>query len=241
MKKILLSFMILLLMGVVCGQDSNQVRKYIRALASPEFHGRGYAYNGDSIAAEYLRAQLRALDVEPFVKDYYHKYGFNVYAMEGPVKAALNGEKLRPWEDFALAPFSHSADEMFLLLPIKPEDILNPDKLLGFCQKNSEKLSKSLLFVDMTKCKDKEMVNDLGTVFRHLYMYNGQLPFRGFVAAVNDILVVQHCPAGERLCDGVYPSAQGEKVLRDVPFLQQCALLSPDAECVRYGAWHGGS
>ena len=190
MKKILLSFMLLLMMmGVVCGQDSNQVRQFICTLASPEFHGRGYAYNGDSIAAEYLRAQLQALDVEPFVKDYYHKYGFNVYAMEGPVKAALNGEKLRPWEDFALAPFSHSADEMFLLLPIKPEDILNPDKLLGFCQKNSAKLSKSLLFVDMTKCKDKEMVNDLGTVFRHLYMYNGQLPFRGFVAAVKDIPV----------------------------------------------------
>lgn len=52
MRRILLSFVILLLLGAVCGQDSNQVRKYIRDLTSPEFHGRGYAYNGDSIAAK---------------------------------------------------------------------------------------------------------------------------------------------------------------------------------------------
>lgn len=189
MRRILLSFVILLLLGAVCGQDSNQVRKYIRDLTSPEFHGRGYAYNGDSIAAEYLRAQLRDIGVEPFVKDYYHHYGFNVYAMEGPVKAALNGEELRPWDDFALAPFSRSADETFLVLPIKPEDILSPDKLLSFCQKNSAQLSNSLLFVDMTKCKDPEVAKNLNSLFHHLYMYNGQLPFRGFLAAVKDIPV----------------------------------------------------
>ena len=189
MKKILLSLTILLMLGVVCGQDSNQVRRHICQLASPAFHGRGYAYNGDSIAAEYLRQQLQTIGVEPFVKDYYHDYGFNVYAMEGPVKATLNGEELRPWEDFALAPFSRSADSYFQLLPVKPADILNPDKLRGFCQKNSDVLSRSLLFVDMTQCKDPEMAKDLGTVFRHLYMYNGQLPFRGFVAAVKDIPV----------------------------------------------------
>jgi len=202
MKKYLLSLVMLLLLGTICGQDSNQVRKYIRDLTSPAFHGRGYAYNGDSIAAEYLRAQLRTIGVQPFVKDYYHHYGFNVYAMEGPVKAALNGKDLRPWDDFALAPFSHAADETFLLLPIEPSDILNPDKLSLFCQKNSEKLSNSLLFVDMTKCKDPEDAKKLSSVFNHLAMYNGQLPFRGFLAAVKDIPVWSFSIA-QKECDYV--------------------------------------
>ena len=149
MKNRVLLLALFLLVGFVYGQDSNQVRKYICDLTSPAFHGRGYAYNGDSIAAEYLRAQLRDIGVEPFAKDYFHHYGFNVYAMEGPVKASLDGKMLQPWADFALAPFSHPANETFQLLPIKPADILNPDKLLAFCQRNSKLLSRSLVFVDM--------------------------------------------------------------------------------------------
>ena len=104
MKNRVLLLALFLLVGFVYGQDSNQVRKYICDLTSPAFHGRGYAYNGDSIAAEYLRAQLRDIGVEPFAKDYFHHYGFNVYAMEGPVKASLDGKMLQPWADFALLP-----------------------------------------------------------------------------------------------------------------------------------------
>ena len=213
MRRILLLFVMCLLLGTVWGQDSNRVRRHICTLASPEFHGRGYAYNGDSIAAEYLRAQLIATGVEPFVKDYYHHYGFNVYAMEGPVKATLNGRPLRPWEDFALAPFSHSAEESFLLLPIRPEDIFNPGKLLEFCRKNSEKLPHSLLFVDMTQCKDPELAKNLNVTFNNLYMYNGTLPFRGFVAAVSDIPVWSFSIAQQE-CDYVMAYVHPQKKMK---------------------------
>ncbi len=202
MKKSLLTLVMVLSLLVAFSQDSNQVRQYICDLASPAFHGRGYAYNGDSIAAEYLRAQLRQIGVEPFVKDYYHQYGFNVYAMEGTVKAALDGKSLRPWDDFALAPFSHPADGTFQLLPINPSDILDPDKLLGFCQKNSAVLSKSLAFVDMSLCTDAEDAKKLNSIFRQLAWYNGQLPFRGFLVAVKDIPVWSFASA-QSSCDYV--------------------------------------
>lgn len=211
MKNRVLLLALFLMVGLVYGQDSNQVRKYICDLTSPAFHGRGYAYNGDSIAAEYLRAQLRNIGVEPFVEDYFHHYGFNVYAMEGPVKAAIDGKPMQPWTDFALAPFSHPADETFQLLPINPADILNPDKLLGFCQRNSKLLSKSLVFVDMTKCNDPEVVKNLNGVFQRLSLYNGQLPFRGFLVAVKDIPVWSFA-AAQTPCDYVMAYIHPQKM-----------------------------
>ena len=46
-------------------QDSSYARRIIRDLSSPEMYGRGMQHRGDSIAAEYLRQELRALGVKP--------------------------------------------------------------------------------------------------------------------------------------------------------------------------------
>lgn len=66
-------------------QDSAYVRRVICDLSSPEMFGRGMQNRGDSIAAEYLRQELRFLGVKPLpgvsigtrgigVKDEYFQY-----------------------------------------------------------------------------------------------------------------------------------------------------------------------
>lgn len=66
-------------------QDSAYARRVIRDLSSPEMFGRGMQNRGDSIAAEYLRQELRFLGVKPLpgvsigtrgigVKDEYFQY-----------------------------------------------------------------------------------------------------------------------------------------------------------------------
>lgn len=58
------------------GQDSIYVRRVICDLSSPEMFGRGMQHRGDSIAAEYLRQELRTLGVKPLGKDYFQYFYF---------------------------------------------------------------------------------------------------------------------------------------------------------------------
>lgn len=57
-------------------QDSSYVRRVICDLAAPEMFGRGMQNRGDSIAAEYLRHELRSLGVKPLGKDYFQYFRF---------------------------------------------------------------------------------------------------------------------------------------------------------------------
>lgn len=81
--KTIVSFVCLLLLAAtpVHAQDSMYVRKTICALSSPEMFGRGMQNRGDSIAAEYLRKELKELGVMPLnagetvsVNDEYFQY-----------------------------------------------------------------------------------------------------------------------------------------------------------------------
>ncbi|NLE62723.1 MAG: aminopeptidase, partial [Bacteroidales bacterium] len=65
MRKIFLPFIILsLLVSSLFAQDSLYYRQNIKILSSPEYHGRGYAFKGDSIAAEYIAQEFKRLKLE---------------------------------------------------------------------------------------------------------------------------------------------------------------------------------
>ena len=66
MKQLLL--VVALMTTVVAGaQDSTYARRIIRDLSSKEMFGRGMQNKGDSIAAEYIRNELKANGVHPFI------------------------------------------------------------------------------------------------------------------------------------------------------------------------------
>ncbi len=189
-KRLILLGWFLLAILVSYAQDSVLARKHIAALSAPDMHGRGYAYNGDSIAADYLRKQFQDMDIQPFAYDnYYHPYGFNVFAMEGPVAATLDGKDLTDWKQFALAPYTKSANQTFRILPITPETLLNTEHLTQFCLKHKKDWKNSLLYVDMNQLSDKELSKTLNQFLHTLYLYNGKIPFQGFLIGVKDIPV----------------------------------------------------
>lgn len=193
-------------------QDSNQVRKYICDLSAPEMQGRGYAYNGDSIAAEYIRAQYQRMGIEPFGSpDYYNRYGFNVYQMEGPTTVILGKKKLTPWQDYALAPFSKSAQASYNIQPVKLADLLDQDRLLMICKSVEKKLSQTLFYVDLTKCSDKDTLTKVNRMFQWLSKYNGSFPFQGFIVGVKDIPVWSFNAAHES-CDYILMYVHPESV-----------------------------
>ena len=57
-------------------QDSSYARRIVCDLSSEEMFGRGMQNRGDSIAADYLRAELMANGVKPLCKNYYQYFRF---------------------------------------------------------------------------------------------------------------------------------------------------------------------
>ncbi|MBR4229117.1 MAG: M28 family peptidase [Bacteroidales bacterium] len=69
-------------------QDSSYARRIIRDLASPEMFGRGMQNRGDSIAADYLRSELKANGVKPLCKDYFQYFRFPNTRTKPPIVKA---------------------------------------------------------------------------------------------------------------------------------------------------------
>ena len=76
-------------------QDSTYARRVICDLSAPEMYGRGMQNRGDSIAAEYLRQELRALGVKPLGKDYFQYFRFpNTRTTPPIVKAGYRSQNV---------------------------------------------------------------------------------------------------------------------------------------------------
>lgn len=57
-------------------QDSAYARRVIRDLTAPSMYGRGMQNRGDSIAANYVRNELKFMGVKPLCKNYYQYFYF---------------------------------------------------------------------------------------------------------------------------------------------------------------------
>ena len=76
-------------------QDSAYARRIIRDLSSPEMFGRGMQHHGDSIAADYVRTELKRLGVRPLTKDYYQYFRFpNTTSRPPIVKAGYRSQNV---------------------------------------------------------------------------------------------------------------------------------------------------
>lgn len=77
-----------LTLSTLHAQDSAYARRIIRDLTSPEMFGRGMQHRGDSIAADYLRTELKRLGVRPLTKDYYQYFRFPNTTTRPPIVKA---------------------------------------------------------------------------------------------------------------------------------------------------------
>ena len=66
-------------------QDSTYARRIIRDLSSPAMYGRGMQHRGDSIAADYLRHELKSLGIQPLCTDYYQYFRFPLSRTRPPI------------------------------------------------------------------------------------------------------------------------------------------------------------
>ena len=84
--RILVVFMLMPL--ALQAQDSVYARRVIRDLTSPEMFGRGMQNRGDSIAADYVRNELKTMGVKPLCKNYYQYFHFPNTTTRPPIVKA---------------------------------------------------------------------------------------------------------------------------------------------------------
>lgn len=157
MKKLFLS---ILCAGGLClivhAQDSTSAREHIRHLSSKELHGRGVAYDGEHLAAEYILNNLESYGVEPIGGEYIQKYEMPAFAMEGDVIGKAGGRPLVAGVDFRIMPFSKSLNDKYRLIHISPSDLINNKKIAAINKKYADVMSQSLIYIDNTNVKFKK-------------------------------------------------------------------------------------
>lgn len=134
----------------VKSQDTTYARRIIRDLSAPGMHGRGASYRGDSLAADYIRREFRRLRVKPLGENYYQRYNYNTFSMEGQCWIATSkNHKLKNYDEFRVAPWSTSIVKPNVeLLTLPLETFLNPDKLNKFIAKRERELLNCFVYID---------------------------------------------------------------------------------------------
>ncbi len=183
MKKIILGIFLIINSLASFSQDSSLTRKFINHLSSPEMYGRGYSYNGDSIAAEYIKNQFVMMGVQPLEYDYHQYYGFNAFSMEGPVSFTISVRKLSPFKDYRIAPFSKTMNKSVRIIHVDSKILIYPEKIKNFNQKHGKELSGSMIYIDISKLNPKD--NDLKKTYQtELGRLNMKNPFEGSLGVI---------------------------------------------------------
>lgn len=144
---------------IVYAQDSTTAREHIKYLSSKELHGRGVAYDGEHLAAEYIRKNLESFGVEPLSEEYFQKYEKPAFSMEGNVIGKAGGRSLLAGEDFRIMPFSQPLNDKYRLIRVSPSDLINSKKINEINKKYADILPHSLIYIDNTNVnfkKDKD-------------------------------------------------------------------------------------
>ncbi len=110
MKPILYFFILCLSALPLHGQDMLRVRQTLDTLASPYFHGRGYIFEGDAKAADYIANRYKAAGLQPISSSYFQEFRMPVNRIPGTPELSINNKKLTPGYQFVAAANSASGE-----------------------------------------------------------------------------------------------------------------------------------
>lgn len=106
------------------------VRRVVKQLCSPEFHGRGYVNGGDSIAAGYIAGEFQKAGLHNLTPGYYQYFSFPVNTFPGKADFYLDNKKLTVGEDIIADPASPSYEGTLNYIVLPASAIFDADKIL---------------------------------------------------------------------------------------------------------------
>lgn len=158
-------------------QDTVYAHRVLRRLTAPALHGRGPAYGGDSLAALYIRDELRKWKVQPLGKDYFQHFTYNTTALEGPCRLNIDGHEWKPYDDFRVALFSSSFHGLLgerRAVEVPAETLIDEGQLKRFLSKHRGALRDEIVYIDLTRFRprDAEQAKQMEAARRELTVRN---------------------------------------------------------------------
>ena len=100
-------------------------RSFTKQLCSPEFSGRGYVNNGDSIASVFISQCFKSIGLKPLAGSYFQSFSFPVNTFPKKILVCTETDTLRPGIDFLVAPNSCGIKKTIHLIRLNPSAILS--------------------------------------------------------------------------------------------------------------------
>jgi hypothetical protein len=156
------------------GQEFNY-RNYTNQLCSPGFHGRGYVNAGDSIAAEFIAENFKAIGLLPITESYFQPFEFSVNTFPGEMLVYTDQDTLRPGIDFLVAPTSSGVHGTFKLIQFSYFKLLSLDQQEIHLSKNEALLIDLSGISSDTLLLVKKKLNELAYYFPILELSDKKL------------------------------------------------------------------
>ena len=156
------------------GQEFNY-RNYTDQLCSPGFHGRGYVNAGDSIAAEFIAQNFKAIGLMPITESYFQPFEFSVNTFPGEMLVYTDQDTLRPGIDFLVAPTSSGVHGTFELIHFSYYKLLSLDQQEIHLSKNEALLIDLSGIASDTLLLVKKKLNELALFFPILELSDKKL------------------------------------------------------------------
>ncbi len=138
------------------GQDMKYAKDIVGELSKDKYFGRGYINKGDSIAADFLKHELKRLKLKGFTSNYEQPYTTPVNRYIKTPKLTVGDRELKSSFDFIVYPTSPSCKGTYDLVWINKDVMTNSTALAEFLRKD---LSNSFLVIDSTSLNNKELYN----------------------------------------------------------------------------------
>ncbi len=106
LKKIVLVIISVVFVLPLAAQNQDYARKILKSLCSPEFHGRGYTFGGDSLAADYLCNEFKSLGIKPIMQ----QFAITANVFDGDAFIVAGKDTLKAGRDFVVNPSSQSVN-----------------------------------------------------------------------------------------------------------------------------------
>nr|WP_320118951.1 M28 family peptidase [uncultured Marinifilum sp.] len=180
-QKLLALFGVCLFSLTGFAQDMNYTKKLVEKLSSKEFHGRGYVYKGDSIAAAYLSKEMKNIGLKSFTKNYYQPYTTSINTYPQNPNLMLDGKELESASEYIVNPNAKTCAGESELCWITKDVLTNQRSLGDFMKKD---LSNSFLAIDSTGLNNKDLYNFAQAMLKKnvfnakgVVLINGKLKF----------------------------------------------------------------
>jgi aminopeptidase YwaD len=143
--KALLIVALLILPLYYKAQNQEYAKEIIKTLCSDKFSGRGYTHSGDSLASDFIVAELKKHNIQYFEAGFFQDFTISVNTFPEEPILFFDEKELTPITDYLIKPQSAGASGVFDVIVLDNDFFSNVESVSSLMKK---KLDRTFLLID---------------------------------------------------------------------------------------------